>query len=236
VSEVRTRVIRIALIHAVTVAMDPIRQAFDELWPDAEVVNILDDALSSDRARAEDLTLAMRQRIVDLGRYALSTGADGVLYTCSAFGPAIEAFAASTDKPVLKPNEAMFARALAAGRRLGMLATFAPAVASMEEEFRDMAATRGAADARIETILIEEALAALKAGDAETHNRLLAEAAPRLARCDAIMLAHFSTSRAFTAVSRAVTVPVLTSPRAAVEELRQRCYDYDSGLALTSGA
>jgi hypothetical protein len=216
-------VTRIALIHAVVVAMDPIRQAFDELWPDAELVNILDDALSPDRARDEDLTPAMRQRIIDLGRYALSTGAGAVLYTCSAFGSAIEAFAASTEKPVLKPNEAMFAHALATGRHLGMLATFGPSVASMEEEFRDIASTRGAADARIETILIEEALTALKAGDAETHNRLLAEAAPRLAHCDAIMLAHFSTSRAFAAVTRAVTIPVLTSPRAAVEELRDRC-------------
>src|SRR5688572_6234944 len=106
-----TRVIRIALIHAVTVAMDPIRRAFEELWPDAELVNILDDALSPDRTRDEHLTPAMRQRIFDLGRYALSTGANGVLYTCSAFGSAIDAFAASTERPVLKPNEAMFAHA-----------------------------------------------------------------------------------------------------------------------------
>jgi hypothetical protein len=70
--------------------MDPIRQAFDELWPEADVVNILDDALSPDRARNQELTPALERRIADLGRYALSTGADGVLYTCSAFGPAIE--------------------------------------------------------------------------------------------------------------------------------------------------
>jgi hypothetical protein len=215
-------VTRIALIHAVTVAIDPVREAFAELWPYADLVNILDDALSPDRTRDEELTPAMHQRIVDLGRYALTTGADGILYTCSAFGPAIEAFATSTEKPVLKPNEAMFARALVAGRRIGMLATFWPSVASMEAEFREMAYAKGA-DARIETILIEEALAALKSGDADAHNRLLGEAAPRLAHCDAILLAHFSTSRAFGAVSQAVSRPVLTSPRAAVEELRRRC-------------
>jgi hypothetical protein len=203
--------------------MDPIRHAFDERWPEADVVNILDDALSPDRARDPDLTPAMERRVVDLGRYALGIGADGVLYTCSAFGPAIEAFAASTEKPVLKPNEAMFARALAVGRNIGMLATFSPSVASMEDEFRETAAATGAPAARIKTILVEEALAALKAGDTETHNRLLAEAAPRLGDCDAIMLAHFSTSRAFDAVGRVVGRRVLTSPHAAVEELRRRC-------------
>lgn len=213
---------RVALIHAVTVAIDPVRQAFEELWPEADIINILDDGLSPDRARDWDLTPALGQRIIDLGKYALSTGADGVLYTCSAFGSAIETFAATTEKPVLKPNEAMFARALAAGHRIGMLATFRPSVASMEEEFRDMAVAE-AAEATIETVLVEDALMALKAGDAENHNRLLASSAARLAQCDAVMLAHFSTSRAYEAVSRVVESPVLTSPRAAVEELRRRC-------------
>jgi hypothetical protein len=93
----------------------------------------------------------------------------------------------------------------------------------MEEEFRETAAATGAADARIQTILVEEALTALKAGDAETHNCLLAEAAARLGDCDVIMLAHFSTSRAFDAVCRTADRPVVTSPHSAVEELRRRC-------------
>jgi hypothetical protein len=116
----------------------------------------------------------------------------------------------------------MFGQALAAGQHIGMLATFRPSVASMEEEFRDLAAAK-TVEATIETVLIEDALDALKGGDAETHNRLLAAAAVRLAHCDAIMLAHFSTSRAYEAVSRVLDSPVLTSPRAAVEELRRRC-------------
>jgi len=213
---------RIALIHAVTVAIDPVRDAFAELWPEAKLINLLDDSLSPARARDEHLTPAMSRRIGDLGRYAVATGADGVLYTCSAFGPAIEAFAASATMPVLKPNEAMFARALAAGRRIGMLATFRPSVASMEEEFREAAAAI-ASDATIQTVLVEGALDALKGGDAATHNHLLAEAALGLRHCEAVMLAHFSTSRAFDAVSAALDRPVLTSPRAAVEALRERC-------------
>jgi hypothetical protein len=214
---------RVALIHAVMVAIDPVREAFAELWPDADVINILDDALSPDRARHPDLTPAMRARIGDLGHYALGTGADAILYTCSAFGVAIDAFAASSPKPVLKPNQAMFARALSTGSRIGMLATFAPSVASMEHEFHEMAGEVGAAHAQLETILIEDALAALKGGDAATHNSLLAQAATRLSGCDAIMLAHFSTSRAYASVSQVFGGPVLTSPRAAVEELRERC-------------
>jgi len=213
---------RIALIHAVTVAVEPVQQAFNESWPEAELVNILDDALSPDRAKDPDLTPAMSERIRALGQYAVSTGANGILYTCSAFGAAIEAFARTTSLPVLKPNEAMFRRALASGRRIGMLATFGPSVASMEDEFRQMAAAQEAS-ASIETVLVADAMAALKQGDAATHNRLLAHAVGQLSGCDAIMLAHFSTARAFDAVAAAARQPVLTSPTAAVEELQQRC-------------
>jgi Asp/Glu/hydantoin racemase len=211
---------RIVLIHAVAVAMGPIAEAFARDWPAARLVNLLEDSLSPDRARDAELSPAMTARILDLCRYARSTGADAVLYTCSAFGPAIEAAARETSIPVLKPNEAMFEAALAHGARIGMLATFPPSVATMEAEFREEAA-RTRADARLETILVELALDALKAGDAPAHNALVAARAPELAASDAIVLAHFSTSRAAEAVRARVARPVLTSPDAAVAKLKR---------------
>jgi maleate cis-trans isomerase len=211
---------RIALIHAVTVAMAPVHAAFARLWPAAECIDILDTSLSLDRERDGELTAAMSRRIAALADYAAATGADGILYTCSAFGEAIETAAAATPVPVLKPNEAMFAAALKTGERIGMLASFAPSVAGMEDEFCDMAAAAGSR-AAIETICVEGAMAALKAGDGATHDRLLAEAAPRLAHCDAVLLAHFSTSRAEQAVRAAISRPVLTAPGAAVEALKR---------------
>jgi Asp/Glu/hydantoin racemase len=211
--------IRIALIHAVTVAIAPVEAAFRELWPEAECSNILDDSLSVDRERDGMLTAAMTGRIMTLAAYARATGAAGILFTCSAFGEAIEAAAAQAPIPVLKPNEAMFEAALAAGRRIGMLATFEPSVASMEDEFREMAAARRA-PATIETYCVPGAMAALKAGDAASHNALVAEAAPRFADCDAVLLAHFSTSSAAPASIAALGRPVLTSPGSAVAKLK----------------
>ncbi len=210
---------RIALIHAVTVAVAPIEAAFRELWPEAECANILDDSLSLDRERDARLTAAMTGRIITLAEYGRSVGAHAILFTCSAFGEAIETAAAQLPIPVLKPNEAMFEAALNAGRRIGMLATFAPSVASMEDEFRQMAAARRSL-ATIDTHCVPGAMAALKAGDAATHDGLVAAAAARFGDCDAVLLAHFSTSRAAAATSSVLGRPVLTSPASAVAKLR----------------
>ncbi len=210
---------RIALIHAVIVAMAPVHEAFALLWPEAECTDLLDTALAVDRERDGELTPAMSRRIATLADYAAGTGAAGILFTCSAFGEAIEGAAAASPIPVLKPNEAMFEAALGSGTRIGMLATFGPSVAGMEDEFRQLAAQRGA-PARIETICVEDAMRALKSGDGATHDRLLAEAAPRLAQCDAVLLAHFSTARAEAAVRATLACPVLTAPGAAVMRLK----------------
>jgi aspartate/glutamate racemase len=212
---------RIALIHATPLAVQPIEDAFQALWPEAERANVLDDALSRDRARTPELTPAMGGRIQALADYAIDRlSADGVLFTCSAFGEAIEAAARAASVPLLKPNEAMFEAALEHGQRIGMLATFPASVDSMEEEFQVLAAERGVS-ASITSVCVPEAMAALARGDAETHNRLLAAAAAQLPACDAIMLAQFSTSVALEAVQACVPVPVLTSPNSAVRKLQR---------------
>jgi hypothetical protein len=90
----------------------------------------------------------------------------------------------------------------------------------METEFYDLVRRRNST-AGLESLLVQGAMAALVEGDSQSHNRLLAEAAPQLIKCDAIMLAHFSTSRALTDVQRAVGCKVLTSPHSAVAQLKK---------------
>ena len=218
---------RVVLLHGTPVAVEPIQRAVATRWPEAEIVNLLDDSLSVDRAKDHDLTPRMFERFVELGGYAQRLGAEAILVTCSAFGPAIERMAKELPVPVLKPNEAMFREAIGRGQRIGMLATFAPSVPTMTEEFEQFVGEAGGeaggetgTRATLETIVVEGAMDALRKGDADRHNALIAARAPELAHCDAIMLAHFSTSRALGAVTAAVKTPVLTAPDAAVDRIR----------------
>jgi Asp/Glu/hydantoin racemase len=211
----RLSAMRIALIHALRHSPPPIEAAFARLWPEATLMNLLDDSLSADLARDGALTPVMTDRFLTLARYAAGTGADGILFTCSAFGPCIETCAeALAPMPVLKPNEAMIEEAAEKGGRIGLLATFGPALASMPREFP--------ANVTVVPHLAEGALAALDRGDAETHDRLAAEASLALAGCDAIALAQFSLARSAPLVAAATGLPVLTTPDSAIRALRRR--------------
>jgi hypothetical protein len=211
---------RIALIHALKHSIPAIEDAFARLWPEARLANLLDDSLSADLARDGALTPAMHARFLTLARYAAGTGADGILFTCSAFGPCIEACAhALAPLPVLKPNEAMIEEALAlAGPsgRIALMATFAPMLATMPGEF-----TTVAPDLTVVPCLAEGALAAMDRGDLDGHDNAAAKAAATLGDVDVIALGQFSLARAHARVATASGKPVLTTPDSAVRKMRQ---------------
>ena len=209
---------RIALIHALSHSVAPINDAFARDWPQAVRMNLLDDSLSADLASGgRGLDAAMHQRFQTLADYAVATGAEGILFTCSAFGPCIEAVAAThAGIPVLKPNEAMVAEALQQPGRLGLIATFAATLVSMPPEFGP--------SVDLVTALADGALDALNRGEGERHDALIADAALRLRAqgCTRIALAQFSMARARTACEQGSGLPVLTTVDSAVRALQRR--------------
>ena len=205
---------RITLVHALKHSIVPIETSFAKLWPEARLMNLMDDSLSADLARDGGLSDAMTERFLGLGRYATSTGSDAILFTCSAFGPCIEAVArAHAPMPVLKPNEAMVEQAAARGKKIGLLSSFPPTLASMPREFP--------ASIQIVPKLAEGAMAALDRGDRATHDRLVVEASKDLRDCDLIALAQYSMAPAAEQVAAATGRPVMTTPDSAVMKLKE---------------
>ena len=217
---------RIALIHALRNSVEPILAAFARRWPEAETFNLLDDSLSAAREVDGRLTTPIIERFLTLGRYAAATQVggrrtDAILFTCSAFGPAIEAVRSEHAIPVLRPNEGAFEQALARGRRVGLLVTFPPSLESLADELRDQAARLGTT-CDVRGVLVPGALAALQAGRGDEHDEAIAASAAALDDVDVVVLGQFSMARARTAMSRPLQARVLTTPDAAVEQLRAR--------------
>jgi len=205
---------RIALVHALKHSIVPIEASFAKLWPEARLMNLLDDSLSADLARDGKITEAMTHRFLGIGSYAVSTGADAILFTCSAFGSCIEAVAREqAPMPVLKPNEAMIEEAAGRGHKIGLLSSFSPTLVSMPPEF----------PRSVELVpkLAEGAMAALDRGDRAEHDRLVAEASKDLRDCDLIALAQYSMAPTAELVAQTTGRPVVTTPDSAVLKLKK---------------
>src|SRR6202161_1636671 len=205
---------RIALVHALKHSIVPIEAAFTKLWPDARLMNLLDDSLSADLGWDGRITEGMTERFSKIGRYAATTGVDAILLTCSACGSCIEAVAREqAPMPVLKPNEAMIEEAAGRGRKIGLLSSFPPTLLSMPPEF----------PRSVELVpkLAEGAMAALDRGDRAEHDRLVTGASKDLRDCDLIALAQYSMAPAAALVAQASGRPVLTTPDSAVLKLKE---------------
>ena len=212
---------RIALIHALHHSVAPINDALARDWPQATRMNLIDDSLSVDLARSGRLDAAMHARFAALTDYAVGTGAQGILFTCSAFGPCIAAAARRhLGVPVFKPNEAMIADAEAAiaanGGKIGLIASFGPTLQSMPSEFSPTTP--------LDLEFADGAMAALNCGDFAAHDAAVLQAAERLqARgCTLLALAQFSMARAAPGLRLARDLPVLTTVDSAVAALRAR--------------
>jgi ethanolamine utilization microcompartment shell protein EutS len=173
----------------------------------------------------------MVERFIDLAQYAKRAGCQGILFTCSAFGEAIEAAASAVGIPTLKPNEAMFEDALRVASdtnpnaaevlNIGLVATFAASIVSMSEEFK--ALTVGLErQVRLHTLFVPHAMNALAQGHAEEHHKLISEGIQSMPVCDVTMLAQFSMAAAQTLAQTKTTTHILTSPECAVLALQKR--------------
>lgn len=225
---------KVAIIHATRVAVAPIEATFGRLWPQAETISILEESLSRDLDRAGKMTPDMFDRIGRLARFAQKGGAQGILFSCSAFGVAIEAVRATLDVPVLKPNEAMLEEALEAGGRLCLAATFKPSIPSIRKELGEMAEKRGAA-LEVDLCFVPGALEALHQGDHEAHDALIAEAVCGTPDCDVVILGQFSMARALPAVADRVGAKVLSSPDSAVRKLRELIHPPEESSLFGAG-
>jgi Asp/Glu/Hydantoin racemase len=217
--------LKIALIHATTLAVEPVSTAFRFGWPQAKYMNILDDGLTSDLLNAGFLNDSMVARMVDLAKYAQTAHVHGVLFTCSAFGDAIDEAKRRVDLPILKPNEAMFDEALeicaslGGSRRIGLLTTFKPASVTMHEEL-EVAIRERNLPIQIDSACDPQALEDLNSGDTLAHDQRVIELAQSLPQCDVLLLGQFSMARCHALVEAATHKTVLSSPGSAVRKLK----------------
>jgi hypothetical protein len=167
--------------------------------------------------------------------HAVAGGADGVLLTCSMYGPVARLAAQLWDRPVAGSDEAMYER-VAAERpaRVAVLGSLETAVADSAHRLRQVLAAAGGPGAggpgsgggrgtEVVGVLCPGAAAAAAAGDgAALLASLRAAAEPLAGTVDLFLLGQYSLTPSLAGLRAALEVPVWSPPHVAAEVMARR--------------
>src|SRR5262245_31876264 len=210
---------RIFLVHPTPLAMPPIDDAFKTLWPEAETLNLLDESLYADIPPEGTLSPAIYNRVAGLLRHCEASRADGILFSGSTFGPAVDAARKHVRIPVLRAEEAMMEQAVLLGERILLVCTAKRAMLVVRATL-DAAVTRARVRRLITELWVAGARDAITRGDITTHDRLIAQQVSGAGDFDVIVFGQISMVPARVPLSRDIARRVVTGPEATVERMR----------------
>ena len=210
----------LALIHTSATLVPVFQQLCKAHLPNVDTFNIVDDSLVRAIGAKGALTADIARRVEAYITSAEAGGADHILVTCSSIGPAVEASAPFCAVPVLRVDQPMADAAVAAGRRIGVIATLPTTLNPTSDLVRRRAALAGK-EIELTARLVSGAFEALMSGDAATHDALVSAALRELSsQVDVILLAQASMGRVVDALPEAdKRVPIFASPPLAIKHL-----------------
>jgi Asp/Glu/hydantoin racemase len=197
-----------------------VARTFAEIAPDIKIYNLIDDSLIQECIREGEVTKGVRRRLLQHFIVADQMGMDVILSTCSSVGEVVDIVRQFCETPIVKIDEDMAIEAVSKYRRLAVLATLPT---TLEPSMRLLDTKAAELGRKVEVIsgLAEGAYQALVAGKPEEHDRLILEAAKKVAdKADAIVLAQGSMCRMMKSLEEKTGKPVLASPPFAARAIK----------------
>ena len=213
--------INVVCVHTAMALVEPLTKIFAELLPEVNVNHIADSSLIKEVIANNEVTPAVRRRLLAYYNAAADAGADVVFNTCSSVGDVADYGDIYARIPVFRIDRPMAAEAVMKADRIGVISTLPTTLdptcrlllGEAEKVGRKVTLVEGLADG---------AFAAGQSGDGATHDRLIAEAAQRIAdKVDMFVLAQGSMARMEQRLAELTGKPVLSSPVLGVLGLRK---------------
>ena len=212
---------QIAFIHTSPSVIPTFKSLADELiGPRAKIFNMVDESLLCDIIGHGCCPPATAKRLVGHVLAAEQAGAAIILVTCSSMGRAVEASRTLVASKVLRVDEPMAERAVATGKRIGVIATLPSTLEPTAALIRSRAAAAGK-QIELTARVVDGAFDAVISGNGAKHDELVAAALREMAKtADVIVLAQASMARVVESLRlQDKPVPILSSPRSAIEHL-----------------
>lgn len=211
---------RLGIVHTSFALVEPLGALAREMLPGATVVNIVDDTLLS-YAREHGVDDSLTRRMGLFFQGAVEAGADVILNACSTVGETVDAHRERITVPILKIDEAMAEQAVAAGRKIAVLATVASTLGPTCRLLEAKAQSAGT-NVELSPRLCDGAFDLLLAGNTEAHDRMVADAVHTAAlENDVIVFAQASMARLVAPLEKEIRVPLLSSPALALARVAE---------------
>jgi Asp/Glu/hydantoin racemase len=213
---------KLTMIHTVPGLVGLFAELCREVLPQVVISNLVEESLLKNLLEIGEITPYTNRRVVETILSARDGGADAVLITCSSIGPCVPLARPLCEVPVLRIDDVMAERAVAMGRRIGVAAsartTLKPTADLIEEKARE-----AKKEIAIQTSLYAEAFQAMMRGGMAEHDSIILEGLKDQEKqgAEVIVLAQASMARLAPTAAKDIGVPVLTSPRLAIERVRQ---------------
>ena len=211
---------KIAAVYTGAALLAPLSSLLKEVLPDYGIINLLDDALIWEVVAEGTVPLKVRRRLLAYYQTLSENGVELILNTCSSVGDVVYEARPFVRVPIVRIDDAMTKEAVSKFRRIGVIGTLPttldPTMGLVrrwgERLNRPVELVKG---------LAEGAFDALSSGDTGKHDDLIMETARRVSdKCEVILLAQASMARMEEPLSSALGKPVFSSPRRALEMVR----------------
>jgi Asp/Glu/hydantoin racemase len=207
------------MIHAVAESMQPTKLAFQEVFPEAELVNLLDEGLFLDFD--DQLTPALRRRMTQLICYSADYGAQAIGLACSVYTPMVDMACGVVDVPIISSYGPVMLEAVQAGHRVGLIAAVPATLRDAGYSLQQTAQECGAS-MEICPRLAEDLMDVKRYEGEVAFCRRLGEEVDKLApHVDAVLLTQFSMASALGYLRSKAAVPVLSAPHSSARRLKE---------------
>lgn len=210
---------RVVMIHALAESIPPVKLAFMEEFPEAQVINLLDEGLLVDFPGS--ITPSLRRRMSGLICYCQDNHADAIGLACSVYAPVVDSARDLVDVPLVSSYGPVMAEAVTAGPRVGVIATNV-ATMSDSEYYLGRAAKSAGKEIKVRKRLATDLIQVLREkGHQAFEERLEQETLALSTEADVVLLSQFSFATALEHLRRVSPVPVLSAPHSSARTLKK---------------
>ena len=210
---------RVTMIHAIAESIPPVRLAFDEEFPEAEVINVLDESLLVDFD--DQLTPDLRRRITNIIGYCQDNKADAIGLACSVYAPVVESAKDLVHVPLVSSYGPVMANAVTAGPRIGLIAAVASTMRD-SKYYLHLAADEAGVEIEPQLCLAEDLITVMRAeGQSGLERRLEEEVLKIASKVDVVLLTQFSFAAALAHLEKVSPIPVLSAPHSSARTLKK---------------